>query len=297
GLAITSNLVKIMGGRVWVESPWQDQTANRVVTGSAFHFTANFQAMVIPSTSSDRAVSLKGVPILVADDHAPSRLILSEILRGWGMRPTCVEDGAAALRAYTDAAAQGTPFPLVALDFQMPGLDGCEAAEHIRSIPSPAYPKIFLLTSATDRSEETAYGIQTKIDARLLKPVKQSELLITILSALNLPDVKPPNPEERNLEATRYIRPLRVLLAEDNLVNRTVASRLLQKRDHTVLTAGDGREALAVLARESIDLVLMDVQMPGMDGLEAVSILRQREVVIGGHIPVVAMTANAMEGD
>ncbi len=297
GLAIASNLVHLMGGRIWVESPWRDEDGKRTVGGSAFHFTATFRVQPVQAEAPRQAVSLAGIPILVADDHAPNRLILSEMLRSWGMAPTCVEDGRAALEAMEQAQASGKPFPIVALDFDMPRMDGCEVAERVRQIPALAGTKILLLTSADGR-EEIARGQKAGVDARLRKPIKQSDLLSAILSVFGASASVTGQAEPRHdPAAVRYAAPLRILLAEDNPVNRTVASRLLEKRGHTVLPAVDGAEALSLLERQEIDLVLMDIQMPVMDGLQATAAIRRKEKGGGRRLPIVAMTAYAMEGD
>jgi CheY-like chemotaxis protein len=287
GLTISSQLVGLMGGRVWVESPWKD--GERMVPGSAFHFTARF-GVGGGGEPADGTASLMGVPVLVADDHEPNRSSLSAVLRGWGMIPTCVEDGPSAIEALQRAAAKGDPFPLAALDFDMPGLSGCEVGEMVRRTAGTDKTKIILLTSA-GRREELARGGRSSIDARLLKPVKQSELLSIILSLLSEQGAGPSDEEARSE------RPLRILIAEDNAVNRRVASRLLEKRGHTALTAANGAEALEALAQHQFDLILMDVQMPVMDGIEATEALRRKEMGSGRRLPVIAMTALAMDGD
>ncbi len=297
GLAICTRLVSLMGGRVWVESPWQDEESLRLVPGSAFHFTATFGLSSHLAELPRGAVNLSGVPILVADDNAPNRRILSEVLQSWGMAPLCVADGRAALQALEQAGAAGRPFPVVALDFQMPHFNGCEVARRIRDTPGLEKTKILLLTSA-DKREKGDFCPPGVVDARLLKPVKQSDLLAALLAVLGAPATEgspaAPAPEAG---AVRYGRPLRILLVEDNPVNRRLALRLLEKRGHTVLTAGDGAEALAQLDRDSFDLVLMDVQMPVLNGLEATAAIRRREQGTGRRLPIVAMTAYAMEGD
>ena len=297
GLAISTNLVNLMAGRIRVESPWRDEDGKRMVSGSAFHFTATFGVQAVQAEAPRHIVSLAGIPILVADDHAVNRLMLSEVLRGWGMAPTCVEDGSAALQAVEQAQASGTPFPIVALDFDMPRMDGCEVAARIRQIPALAGTKILLLTSADGR-EEVARGQKAGLDARLRKPIKRSDLLSAILSVFGASASAAGQSEPRHdPAAVHYAPPLRVLLAEDNPVNRRVASRLLEKRGHTVLSAVNGAEALSLLNHEQIDLILMDVQMPVMDGLQTTAAIRRKEEGSGRRLPIVAMTAYAMDGD
>lgn len=293
GLAISSQLVKLMGGDIWLESPWKDENG-RTVNGSAFHFTAAFG--VSPAHQGpQRDVSLTGIPILIADDHPANRRILSEALGGWGMIPTCVEDGAAALQALEEALANGNPFPIAALDFHMPGLNGCQVAAKIRSSPGLKHTKVILLTSGATH-EELGDCDGSNIDARLLKPLKQSDLLSTMLEMLGGSSGRPRSPGNPEQEL-RCARPLRVLLAEDNAINRRVATRLMEKRGHTIFAAADGAEAIAMLARHEIDVILMDVQMPVMDGIEATRAIRRKEAESGSRVPIIALTAFAMVAD
>jgi signal transduction histidine kinase/CheY-like chemotaxis protein len=294
GLAICSKFVGLMGGRLWVESPWLEEESGRLVGGSAFHFTAGFELPEAPRQRPRGERVLEGLPILIADDHEPSRRVLSEILRAWRMKPVCVPDGLAALEAMQQQAQRGQSFPVVLLDFQMPGLDGCELAKRVRANSAFAGVRILLLTSP-DMREEEEHCRQAGIDARLLKPVKQSDLLAALLSALGEPPLS--GRAQPAIQAGPGTRPLRILLAEDNAINSRIACRLLEKRGHTVLTAASGVEALASYNRETFDLILMDVQMPLMDGLEATAAIREQERSSGRKTPIVAMTAYAMEGD
>jgi CheY-like chemotaxis protein/HPt (histidine-containing phosphotransfer) domain-containing protein len=189
------------------------------------------------------------------------------------------------------------PFPLVLLDAFMPEMDGFAVAEQIKRDPDLAGATIMMLTSS-DRSGEAARCRELGIACYLRKPISQSELLDAVLTALGA--APPELPESRRPPVARTgegQRSLRVLLAEDNKINQMVAVRLLENRGHTVVVAGDGREALASLERESVDLVLMDIQMPEMDGFAATAAIREREKLTGGHVPIVALTAHAMEGD
>ena len=237
------------------------------------------------------------LPVLIVDDNITNRRILYEVLSHGGMRPTTAESGQAALAALTHARDRGTPFPLVLLDAMMPAMDGFTLAAHMKHDPTLASATIMMLTSRGQRHDATRCQ-EVGVAAYLTKPITQEELWQTIGCVLS--PARPAAPlspavASRTPQETR--RPLRVLLAEDNLVNQRLAARLVEKRGHTVVVVSTGREALMALARESFDLVLMDVQMPDMDGLEATAAIRRREQESRIHVPIVAMTAHVMQGD
>jgi CheY-like chemotaxis protein len=231
------------------------------------------------------------------DDNATNRRILEDILTNWGMRPTLVDGGIAALHAMERSKADGKPFGLALLDFQMPDMDGFQVAARIQERVELGATTIMMLSSVGQRGD-AARCKELGVAAYLTKPVRQSVLLDAILAVLT-------NPGRRGEPAalvTRHSvresqRPMRILLAEDNAVNQLVALRILEKRGHTVVVAVDGREAVAAVEREAFDVILMDVQMPELDGLEATALIRKAEAGTGRHVPIVALTAHAMRED
>jgi signal transduction histidine kinase/CheY-like chemotaxis protein len=291
GLAIAGKLVHLMQGRLWVES--------EVGHGSTFHFLARFGIDSDALTESVRiqAVDVENLPVLVVDDNTTNRRILVEILTHWRMQPTAVASGAAALAALKQARADGTPFPLVLLDAHMPGMDGFTLAEQIKQHADLAEATIMMLTSGGQRGD-AARCRELGIGAYLTKPITQGELWEALIKALEKPASKAGLSPVITRHTLREGRPhLRILLAEDNLVNQKVAVSILEKQGHMVAVVGDGQAALTALEQQAFDLVLMDVQMPVLDGLETTAAIRAREQTSEGHIPIVAMTARAMKGD
>jgi|GEM_PF-386869 len=295
GLTICQRLVGLMGGTLWAES--------EPGRGSTF----SFEVLLEPARGSiertiDRPVDLTNLPVLVVDDNATNRRVLAEVVRNWGARPTGVASGPDALDELRWAAGNQTPYRLVLLDGMMPGMDGFMVAEQVGREPLLADTTILMLTSA-DRPGDAGRCRDLGVAAYLVKPVKPAELNRAIAAAL--PRDAAPAPggsrvDERSFEAVGVepaIAPLKILLAEDNAVNQRVVVRLLEKRRHRVTVANDGAQALAAYDREAFDLILMDVQMPEVDGFEATRLIREREAASGRHTPLVAMTAHAMKGD
>ena len=293
GLAICTRLVQMMGGRIWVESPWQEPGRPPGGPGSVFHFTARFgfDAGAREREAEKRHVMLEGVQVLVVDDNQTNRLVLVETLGRWGMKPVAVASGEEALRLLGQRADPS--FGLVLLDWLMPAMNGCELAERIRQLPGCQHIPLIVLSSAGLRSD--LEGCQrAAVEAFVLKPIKESELLDAILTALarRRPEAVQPAPRTQPAE-----HKLRVLVVEDNAVNQMIAAKILERRGHEVRTAADGYEALQLLRHETFDVVLMDIEMPRMDGLQATSAIRAAEARYGGHVPIIAMTAYAMKED
>ena len=290
GLTICVRLVELMGGQIWVESE-----SGR---GSTFHFTLRQGLQQHPANHAIGMApeELRDLSVLVVDDNFTNRRVLQGMLNRWGMRPTAVDGGRPALQALELAKNIGHPFPLILLDGQMPEMDGFTLAEHIQKNPSLAGATIMMLTSAGHLGD-AARCRQLGISAYLVKPIRQGELLEAICRVLR----KAPESAEAPL-VTRHLlreehRRQSILLAEDNAVNQTLAVRLLEKRGYRVTVAENGRRALEALKRGKFDAILMDLQMPEMDGFEAVAAIRAKERESGGHIPIIAMTAHALKGD
>lgn len=289
GLTICVRLVEMMDGKVWVES--------EVGKGSEFHFVIQLEVQTM-ATARALAVPperLRNLHALIVDDNATNRRVLQGMLTRWGMRPTAVDGGRAALQALEIAKNAGHPFPLVLLDGQMPEMDGFTLAAAIQKEPELAGVTIMMLTSAGHLGDaERCRGLG--ITGYLVKPVRQGELLEAVCHMLGGAEAKAPDLVTRHtLRETRNRS--RILLAEDNAVNRTLAMRLLEKRGYSVSVAENGREALEAIEKENFGLILMDIQMPEMDGFEATTAIRAKEDGTDRHIPIVAMTAHALKGD
>jgi signal transduction histidine kinase len=291
GLTICARLVAMMGGKIWLES--------EVGKGSTFHFTACFRSA---SSRLEEAPppDLYGLQVLVVDDNPTCLRILGSLLRQWNAQPVLCGSGREALLKLAQAKQQKRPFGVVLLDARLPDPDGFTVAERIKNDPELAKATVMLLSGAS-QSADIARCQELGVAAYLTKPILAPELLQALLRASD-------TLQEQTAEATapegppppKAARKMRILLVEDNEVNRTLVNRLLVKQGYKVVVAGNGREAVVAVQhapRGAFDLILMDVQMPDMDGFETTAAIRARELLTGGRVPIVAVTAHAMKGD
>ena len=289
GLTICQQLVGMMGGRIWLES--------EEGVGSTFHFTVRLgldRDAVRPTIGAP--AELHDRRILVVDDNATNRSILEAMLRTWGARPVTVASGVAALAVLRDGVTRGDPFALAILDLQMPEMDGLMLMERILAEPAIARLPIVVLSSS-GHGGHAARSRELGAASYLAKPVKSSDLLGVLRRALGAASISDPAVRDDAAPMSTGTGRLRVLLAEDNVVNRKVAVRLLEKQGCSVLAVEDGAEAVAAYARERFDVIFMDIQMPVMDGFEATAAIRARERIDGRRTAIVALTAHAMKGD
>jgi two-component system, sensor histidine kinase and response regulator len=291
GLTISSRLVELMQGRLQVESA--------LGRGSTFHFTLRLTCPAPQNAETSIPVGVRDARILVVDDNASSRAILTELLVAWGLAPIVTTGGAAALEAADGARESGRPFALALIDAAMPDMGGFALARAMQQRGSAA--TVVMMLSTVGRRGARSDDRELRIAAYLTKPIKKRDLLGVIISSLStdlVGDKAPPSSEQEGLPK-RQRSSLRVLLAEDNVVNQRLMVRLLEKSGHHVTLVRTGVAALDAIANAStaFDVVLMDVQMPEMDGFAATAAIRARERLTGDHLPLVALTAHAMRGD
>ncbi len=286
GLAITSRLVRLMGGEIWVDSEPEH--------GSEFHVVVPLPAGSPNSLAIPECV--KGVTTLIVDDNLTQRKILTAMLSQWGMKPDSVESAMRGLSAMEAAATCNNPYRLVLIDGTMPEMDGFELAECIKRHPKLVGATILMLSLGM-RSDDISRCRQLGVSAYVVKPIRRLELLNVIVRVLQNKDAfAAPVQEGERWENGRHNR-LRILAAEDNRVNQRLLVRLLEKEGHTVTMVEDGEAAVAVSNERDFDLILMDVQMPVMDGLDATRRIRNHEQETRQHVPIIALTAHAMKGD
>ena len=289
GLAICLRLVKLMGGNIWVES--------EAGQGSRFHFTipqreAHADQQPSPPASPQ---ALEGVPVLVVDDNATNRRILCEVTRTWGMVTQEAEDGPSAIQAMESARQSGKSYRVALIDACMPDMDGFQLAARVQQDPRLSGAVIMMLTSSGRRGD-AARCRQLGVAAYLVKPIRSSELMQALLTLLGQPEGSTtPLVTRHSLREART--GLHILVAEDNPVNQALILRLLEKEGHYATLARNGGEALTLASAGRYDVAFMDVQMPEMDGFAATAAIRQREQLMGGHLPIIAMTAHALKGD
>jgi signal transduction histidine kinase/CheY-like chemotaxis protein len=290
GLTISARLISMMGGKIWLDS--------ELGRGSQFHFTVRLGVVQAPPELEAIVPTegLRNLRVLVVDDNSTNRRILAEILKRWEASSTEVEGGEQALTELLSAEEAGQPYQLILTDMHMPTMDGFTLVERIRHQPGLGLMAIMMLTSAAHRGDAErcrALGITSY----LFKPIRRAELLTAILAVIGrnpkIAELTSPTPPK----ATAQRKNLNILLAEDNRVNQVVATRILEKMGHAITVANNGAEALALLKDHSYDLVLMDIQMPRMDGIAATKTLRLQETTTRFHLPIIAMTAHAMKGD
>jgi two-component system, sensor histidine kinase and response regulator len=306
GLSISRQLVGLMGGKICVESPNNFRLENESVTqnqgiringpGSIFHFTVCFNVSPTMDIKAPRLEfqDLSGMTVLIVDDNYTNRVLLQEMLASWGLVPTATTNGREAFDRLTRAFDSGEPYQLVLLDMQMPEMDGFDVAKMMKGAPAGEQVKIIMLSSMGQRGD-SARCKEAGISGYLPKPIKQSDLLDAIMMTMGR------HTEEGPAVITRHTvyearEKLNILLAEDNLINQTLAIKLLETRGHRVALASNGQEAVEAIQKEVFDLILMDIQMPEMDGFEATKAIRAMEGA-ASRIPIIAMTAHALKGD
>jgi PAS domain S-box-containing protein len=288
GLTISSQLIELMGGQIWVKS--------EPGKGSTFFFSIRFGAQTepLPSPAEIQNHRLAGKTVLIVDDNATNRRILKEYVQTWGMQPTVVDGGQTALAELAKAAARNRRFDLVISDSLMPGMDGFELARHIKDDSGKAVSSVMMLSSA-DHPGDVSRCRELGVVAYLTKPIAPAELREAVLRALGHDEEAAPQVRSASPASLPHL--LRVLVADDNTANRVLAARIIEERGHHVVSVGSGREAIDSLEEERFDVILMDVQMPGMDGFAATKAIRRKEEQTGQHAPIIAMTAYAMKGD
>ncbi|HHE55778.1 MAG TPA: response regulator, partial [Caldithrix abyssi] len=298
GLSISKKLTQMMGGKIWVES--------EVNKGSTFYFTVILKSGKKPV--SKRLIELDEIHnqrILIVDDNKTNRLILEQILNNWQFRPESCDNGKDVIKKLKKAKQENDPYSIVLLDMQMPEWDGEMTAKAIINDPELKNTKIIILTSLGHRGD-ASYLKELGCKAYLVKPVKQSHLFNTIVNVLQQGVEEEPQQEKETKKEEQFItshvieeqirQGIRILLTEDNRINQKVARKIIEKKPYALDIVNNGKEAYKAALRQHYDLILMDVQMPVMDGIEATQKIRAK-LKDRRHVPIIAMTAHAMKGD
>lgn len=292
GLTISSRLVSLMNGDIWVDS--------EVGVGSTFHFTAEFGQAAEPeiATESDVLQQLQGVSVLIVDDNRTNLATLHELVSGWGMEPLPATNSQQAIESLNQSATEGRDVQLAILDSDLGSENGFSLMQRLKTDIAPSISGVMMFSSLNQK-DDLARCVEVGADGHILKPVSQSGLLEVINSAMRSgeqQDALVELPESSEAPVDR-VTGLRVLVAEDNEINQRLVLRLLERHDHFVTVVGNGRAAMAALESEQFDCVLMDMEMPDINGLEATKLIREKETGSDSHMTIIAMTANAMEGD
>ena len=302
GLAVSKQLVTLMDGRIWIESPVSSgqitSGGDAVGPGSAFHFTAHFKQPVTDREPTTRKpdIDISGIKGLVVDDNLSNLEIIMEMMESWHLSPIGTTTPGKAKDILSEAQASGNPFGLVLIDSDMPEADGLSLARWIRDQKNLDCKMILMITSLRDRRQMDMQDLN--ISSSITKPVRPSDLLDAIIRAVvqTKPDQEKEAPARKSAH-DQQMQPLKILVAEDTPFNQKFITRLLGRWGHTAIIVGDGRKAVTAVSEDRYDLILMDVQMPEMDGFEATARIRELEEKKGEHTPIIAMTAHAMKGD
>jgi two-component system sensor histidine kinase/response regulator len=293
GLSISSRLVQMMGGKIWLESPAAVSEDKAGGPGSVFYFTARFQRRreveAPPQYDPER---LRGIRVLAVDDNATNRRLIHDLLENWGLKTELAEDADSAMKALEQAKKDGESFSLILLDAQMPGEDGFMLAERIKEKPEYARTALIMLTSAGQRGDATRCQ-ELGVSAYLMKPINAWELFRAILTILG--EARPSASLLTHHSIQESMNPMTILVAEDNLVNQRLIKRMLEKMGHSTDLVSTGGAAIEAWENKSFDLILMDLQMPEMGGFEATTVIREKEKSAGTRIPIIALSAHALQ--